>query len=151
MEYFKQFSNNQILWAAILSWFVAQALKVAVTLFYEHKLDFRKFFAAGGMPSSHSSFVVTLTVSIGQQYGYDNVLFAITAVFSFIVMYDAANVRLEAGKQAAVINQIIEVLEDPNLNPEERLKEILGHTPLQVAAGAILGVVIALLFFGRVS
>ncbi|MDF2877797.1 MAG: acid phosphatase/vanadium-dependent haloperoxidase related protein [Clostridia bacterium] len=148
MQYISQLSNNNILWVAILSWFVAQALKVLVTLIYEHKLDLRQFFASGGMPSSHSSFVVALTMSIGQVYGYDHVLFAITAVFSFIVMYDAANVRLEAGKQAAIINQIIEVLEDPNLNPEERLKEILGHTPLQVLAGAILGIIVAMVFFG---
>ena len=151
MDYIKQLSNNHILWVSILSWFVAQSLKIFVTLFYEHKLDFSKFFASGGMPSSHSSFVVTLTISIGQLYGYNHVLFAISSVFSFIVMYDAANVRLEAGKQAAMINQIIEVLEDPNLNPEERLKEILGHTPLQVIAGGILGIIIALMFFGRVS
>lgn len=151
MEYIKQLSNNHILWVAILSWFIAQVLKIFTTLIYEHRLDLTQFFAAGGMPSSHSSFVMTLTFSIGQLYGYNHVLFAIAAVFSFIVMYDAANVRLEAGKQAAMINQIIEVLEDPNLNPEERLKEILGHTPLQVLAGAILGIIVAFLFFGRVS
>ncbi|MDF2594284.1 MAG: acid phosphatase/vanadium-dependent haloperoxidase related protein [Clostridia bacterium] len=148
MQYIGQLSDNNILWVAILSWFVAQALKVLVTVIYEHKLDLRKFFASGGMPSSHSSFVVALAMGIGQVYGYDHVLFAIAAVFSFIVMYDAANVRLEAGKQAAIINQIIEVLEDPNLNPEERLKEILGHTPLQVLAGAILGIIVAMIFFG---
>jgi len=148
MEYIKQIANNNILWAGLVSWFIAQFLKVLITLVYTHKLDFTKLFAAGGMPSSHSSFVVTLSVSIGQLYGYDDVLFAIAAVFSFIVMYDAANVRLEAGKQAAVINQIIAVLEDPNLNPEERLKEILGHTPLQVLAGGILGILVALAFFG---
>lgn len=148
MDYINQIAHNNILWAAIVSWFIAQSLKVLITLVYEHKLDFTKFFSSGGMPSSHSSFVVTLTISIGQLYGYDHVLFAIAAVFSFIVMYDAANVRLEAGKQAAVINQIIEVLEDPNLNPEERLKEILGHTPLQVLAGGILGILVALAFFG---
>ncbi len=148
MHYIKQISNNNILGVAILSWFIAQSLKVAVTLIYTHKLDFKQFFASGGMPSSHSSFVVALAISIGQIYGYDDVLFAIAAVFSCIVMYDAANVRLHAGKQAAMINQIIAVLEDPNLNPEERLKEILGHTPLQVIAGAILGVLVALIFFG---
>ncbi len=147
MNYIKQLSNNHILWVAIFSWFIAQFLKVIVTLFYEHKLDLKKFFASGGMPSSHSSFVTALAIGIGQVYGYDNVLFAIAAVFSFIVMYDAANVRLHAGKQAARINQIIAVLEDPTLNPEERLKEILGHTPFQVMAGGILGILIAFIFF----
>ena len=139
--------NNQILWVAILSWFIAQFLKVVITLLQERRLDLSKFWASGGMPSSHSSFVMALTGSIGQLYGFDSVYFAISMVFSFIVMYDAANVRLEAGKQAVVINQIIKVLENPDLNPEERLKEILGHTPLQVLAGGILGVVVSFLCF----
>ncbi|PHV72367.1 hypothetical protein CS063_02495 [Sporanaerobium hydrogeniformans] len=148
MNYIAQISRNSVLWVSILSWFTAQVLKIVITLFEEHRLDLKLFFASGGMPSSHSSFVTALAVSIGQLYGYDSPFFAIAAVFSFIVMYDAAHVRLQAGKQAVMINQIIEILGNPNLNPEQRLKEILGHTPVQVAAGAILGVVIALIFFG---
>ena len=139
--------DNKILWVAILSWFIAQFLKVVITLLQEHRLDFTKFWASGGMPSSHSSFVMALTGSVGQLYGFDSVYFAIAMVFSFIVMYDAANVRLEAGKQAAVINQIIEVLENTELNPEERLKEILGHTPIQVLAGGILGIAVSIFCF----
>lgn len=139
--------HNKILWVAIFSWFIAQFLKIVVTLLQEHRLDLRKLWASGGMPSSHSSFVMALATSVGQLYGFDSVYFSIAMVLSFIVMYDAANVRLEAGKQAAVINQIIEVLENPDLNPEERLKEILGHTPIQVLAGGILGVVVAILCF----
>ena len=147
MNALEQLFNNRMLWIAILSWFIAQLLKVIVTLWQEHRLDFSKFWASGGMPSSHSAFVMALTISIGQVYGYDSVYFAIAMVFSFIVMYDAAHVRLQAGRQAAVINQIIEVLENPNLNPEERLKEILGHTPIQVLAGGILGIIVSILCF----
>ena len=99
------------------------------------------------MPSSHSSFVMALSGSVGQLYGFDSVYFAISMVFSFIVMYDAANVRLEAGRQAAMINQIIEVLENKELNPEQRLKEILGHTPIQVLAGGILGIIVSIVCF----
>lgn len=139
--------SNKILWVAILSWFIAQFLKVVITLLQEHRFDITKFWASGGMPSSHSSFVMALTGSIGQLYGFDSVYFAISMVLSFIVMYDAANVRLEAGRQAAVINQIIEVLENPDLNPEERLKEILGHTPIQVLAGGLLGIVVSIFCF----
>lgn len=139
--------SNKILWVAILSWFIAQFLKIVITLLQEHRLDLTKFWASGGMPSSHSSFVMALAGSIGQLYGFDSVYFAIAMVFSFIVMYDAANVRLEAGKQAAVINQIIQVLENTELNPEERLKEILGHTPLQVLAGGILGLAVSIVCF----
>ena len=147
MNPIEQLLQNRILWVAIVSWFIAQLLKVIITLLQEHRLDWSKLWASGGMPSSHSAFVMSLAISAGQVWGYDSTYFAIAAVVSFVVMYDAANVRLEAGKQAAVINQIIEVLENPDLNPEERLKEILGHTPLQVVAGGVLGFVIAILSF----
>lgn len=147
MNGFEQLAHNKVLWVAITSWFIAQLLKVIITLLQERRFDFSKFIASGGMPSSHSAFVMALAIGIGQQYGYDSPLFAISAVLSFIVMYDAANVRLEAGRQAAVINQIIEVLENPTLNPEERLKELLGHTPIQVLMGGILGFIVAVLRF----
>lgn len=147
MNPIEQLLQNKILLVALVSWFIAQLLKVIITLLQEHRLDWSKLWASGGMPSSHSAFVMSLAISSGQVWGYDSTYFAIAAVLSFVVMYDAANVRLEAGKQAAVINQIIEVLENPDLNPEERLKEILGHTPLQVLAGGVLGFVIAILSF----
>ncbi len=147
MNPIEQLLQNKILWVALVSWFIAQLLKVIITLLQEHRLDWSKLWASGGMPSSHSAFVMSLAISSGQVWGYDSTYFAIAAVLSFVVMYDAANVRLEAGKQAAVINQIIEVLENPDLNPEERLKEILGHTPLQVIAGGVLGFVVAIIAF----
>ncbi|MGL4737707.1 MAG: divergent PAP2 family protein [Cellulosilyticaceae bacterium] len=144
MDIFHEIGSNQILMVSLLSWFVAQVLKVIITLINEKKLDFEKLIASGGMPSSHSSFTVALAISVGQVHGYDTALFAIAAVFSCVVMYDAANVRLEAGKQAALLNKIIETMQDPNVTLDVRLKELLGHTPLQVAAGAILGIAIAL-------
>ncbi len=147
MNQVEQLFQNRILGVAITSWFIAQLLKVIFTLWQDHKLDWTKMWASGGMPSSHSAFVMSLAISIGQVDGYHSSYFAIAAVLSFIVMYDAANVRLEAGKQAAVINQIIEAIADPNLNPEQRLKEILGHTPFQVFAGGVLGFIVALLSF----
>lgn len=148
MAQLEQLLNNDMLRVAIIGWIVAQILKVFVSLIYEKKLDLSRILASGGMPSSHTAFVMALTVSIGQTQGYDTPLFATVAVLSFIVMYDAANVRLEAGKQAAILNKLIETLEDPTLNAEKKLKELLGHTPLQVLAGAILGIGLAL-FFNR--
>lgn len=147
MNEFTELFGNKIFWVAVLSWFVAQFLKVVVVLLQDHRLDLSQFWASGGMPSSHSSFVMAVTWSMGMTYGFNSPYFTICMVFGFIVMYDAANVRLESGKQAVVINRIIEALENKDLNPEERLKEILGHTPLQVIAGAILGVMIAMLCF----
>lgn len=146
MRQFTELFNNSLLMIALMSWFTAQALKVMITLINERRLDFKKLFSSGGMPSSHSAISTSLAIGVGQLHGYDSALFAIAAVLSFIVMYDAANVRLEAGKQAALLNRIIDVLQDPNVTLEVRLKELLGHTPLQVLAGAVLGVAMGLIF-----
>ena len=146
MRQFTELFNNSLLMVALLSWLVAQVLKVIITLVNEHHLDFKKLVSSGGMPSSHSAISTSLAIGVGQLHGYDSALFAIAAVLSFIVMYDAANVRLEAGKQAALLNRIIDVLQDPNVTLEVRLKELLGHTPLQVVAGAVLGVAMGLIF-----
>ena len=143
----KEVLSNQVLLIAVLSWAIAQGLKLIITFIQEKKWDFTKLFSAGGMPSSHSSFVMALTVGIGQVEGYHTSLFAIAAVFSFIVMYDAAGVRWESGQQAAAINRIIHMLQDPDIKLERQLKEILGHTPLQVSMGAILGIIVATIFF----
>lgn len=144
MNTFEQIASNKVLMVSILSWFIAQLIKLILTLINERKLDFNKLMSSGGMPSSHSSFTVALAVGIGQVHGYDSALFAIATVFSLVVMYDAANVRLEAGKQAALLNKMVDMMQDTHLKLEERLKELLGHTPLQVLMGAILGIVVAL-------
>ena len=146
MRQLTELLNNNLLMVALLSWLIAQVLKVILTLFNERRLDFKKLVSSGGMPSSHSAISTSLAIGVGQLHGYDSALFAIAAVLSFIVMYDAANVRLEAGKQAALLNRIIDVLQDPNVTLEVRLKELLGHTPLQVLAGAVLGVAMGLIF-----
>ncbi|OOO00614.1 MAG: hypothetical protein ATN35_06465 [Epulopiscium sp. Nele67-Bin004] len=138
--------NNEILIAAALSWFIAQMIKLVLTLFNEKKLDLSKLTSSGGMPSSHSSLTVALAVGIGQAHGYDSTLFAIGFVFSAVVMYDAANVRLQAGNHAILLNKILEQMKDHTISMEFTLKELLGHTPIQVLAGAILGAVVALMY-----
>ena len=143
----KAILSNQVLLVAVLSWAIAQSLKLVTTFTQEKKWDFTKLVSAGGMPSSHSAFVTALTIGIGQVEGYHTSLFATAAVLSFIVMYDAAGVRWESGQQAAAINRIIHMLQDPDIKLERQLKEILGHTPLQVIAGAVLGIIVAALFF----
>lgn len=139
--------SNRVLLVAVLSWAIAQTLKILTTFMQERKWDFTKLVSAGGMPSSHSSFVTALTIGIGQVEGYHTSLFATAAVLSCIVMYDAAGVRWESGQQAAAINKIIHMLQDPSIELDKQLKEILGHTPVQVIAGAILGIIVAALFF----
>lgn len=138
--------QNKILWVSVFSWFIAQIIKIMINLIKFHKFDFKLIISSGGMPSSHSSFVTAMTVSVGQQVGYNSPLFAICTVISLVVMYDAAGVRRAAGQQAAILNKIMDEIKTNTLNVEKRLKELLGHTPIEVAAGAILGIVIGIIF-----
>ncbi|HHX62055.1 MAG TPA: divergent PAP2 family protein [Epulopiscium sp.] len=143
----KAILTNKVLMVAILSWGTAQILKLIITFIQDKRWDFSKLVSAGGMPSSHSSFVTALTIGIGRVEGYHTSLFAAVAVLSFIVMYDAMGVRWEAGQQAAAINRIVHILQNPNIKLETQLKEILGHTPLQVFAGVMLGVLFGVVCF----
>ncbi len=139
--------SNQVLLVAVVSWFVAQSLKIVSGLVVDHKLNLKLFFASGGMPSSHTSTVVGLTTAVAYACGLDSVEFAISFVFSTIVMYDATGVRWQAGRQAEVLNYIMEHWHDKK-TPElfqQNLKILIGHTPFQMLAGAVLGVAIGVL------
>ncbi len=145
-------TGNLILNLAILAWAMAQALKVVVILMTEGKLNWHLFLSGGGMPSSHSAFVCACATSTGLVMGWDSALFAVTSVFSLVVMYDAANVRHAAGEQAKILNYMMDHWTE--MRPEifgKQLKELLGHTPLQVLFGALLGIAIGVLgvHFGR--
>ncbi|WP_029488392.1 divergent PAP2 family protein [Candidatus Epulonipiscium viviparus] len=131
---------------AIISWFIAQVLKIVITLVHDKKFDIAKLTASGGMPSSHSAFTVALSTAIGQLEGYNTTMFAVACVFSCVVMYDAANVRMQAGNQAILLNEIMEHLKDQKkFDIDFTLKELLGHTPTQVFCGAVLGMAVAIL------
>ncbi len=129
-----------------LVWFAIQLFKFIYDLVKTKKLNFKKLMQAGGMPSSHSGVVVSLTTMIGKDIGLKSPLFAVALIFSFIVMYDAAGVRRAAGKQAKLLNKIVETPGLTSLQVSERLVEVLGHTPVQVIAGATIGVIVGLLF-----
>lgn len=146
--YFKELWGNSILWTAVIGWAAAQTLKVILTLIVYKKLDFTRITGSGGMPSSHSAFVVSLAMSIGFTQGFNSPMFAICAVVSFVTMYDAAGIRRSAGQQAAILNKLVETWgkEDKSLT-EKKLKELLGHTPVEVFAGAILGIIIAIIIY----
>ncbi len=147
MKFFIDFFSNSILMAILFSWFIAQALKVVFVLITSRKVDFRRFVESGGMPSSHSSLVMTLVTMIGRTQGVQSAMFALAVAFAVIVMYDAMGVRRAAGEHAKTINMIIEEwLPHSNVLMEDRLKELIGHTPLQVLMGAILGLLIGLFF-----
>jgi hypothetical protein len=147
LYFLSELFQNKVLIIAILAWFVAQILKVLITLVKEKKFDFTRFVGSGGMPSSHSSFSMALTTSIGKMYGWSSPLFAVSLSFSLIVMYDAAGVRRAAGKQAEILNKIVHDIHDNKKITEERLKELIGHTPKEVIMGALLGVIMANLMY----
>ena len=147
MRFFAEIYQNHALWVALAGWFIAQLLKVIFVLLRDKHFDVRRFVGSGGMPSSHSSFVTSLATFIGFQHGFDSGIFALCTVFAFVVMYDAAGVRRAAGHQAAVLNQMIEHWNDGPEIQGKRLKELLGHTPYEVLAGALLGIVWAVLVY----
>ena len=128
--------HNQILVISLLACFTAQGLKVIIELIRDRKLNFRYLVTTGGMPSAHSALVGALATGIGQSMGWSSPDFAIACLFAVIVMYDAAGVRQAAGKQAKILNQMTEELFQEGHNfSEEKLKELLGHTPFQVLVG----------------
>ena len=139
------YSGNIILSLSFLAWASAQILKFFVTLIVERRLDWKHLLSSGGMPSSHASTVCACATSVGALHGWSSPLFAISAVLAAVVMYDAANVRRATGEQAKILNYMMENWFE--MSPEifdKKLKEVLGHTPLQVLMGAILGIAIGL-------
>lgn len=135
--------NNHLLTNALTAWIIAQILKVVIYALMNGKLDIRRLFGDGGMPSGHSATVTAMAVTAGMECGLDSAAFAIAAILAIIVMHDAMGVRLEAGKHAKALNELLE-LASSDLESEVKLKEFLGHTPLQVAFGCLLGLIVAL-------
>jgi acid phosphatase family membrane protein YuiD len=136
--------NNRVLLVAFVACFVAQGLKLIIDVVQNRKLNMQVLVTTGGMPSAHSALVTALAAGVGQTVNWASPEFAIAMVFAIIVMYDAAGIRQAAGKQAQVLNQMIDQLfqENPDFN-QDRLKELLGHTPIQVLVGSALGITIS--------
>ncbi len=138
--------NNKFLCVPFCVWLAIQIVKFITDWIVNKKPNFKRLVGAGGMPSSHSAVVATLTTLIGQEYGVESGIFAMSCVFSAIVMYDAAGVRRAAGKQATLLNKLVENAANSGIVVSEKLVEVLGHTPLQVLVGAIIGVLVGLLY-----
>ena len=139
-------TGNPVIDCALLAWFLAQLVKVLLSAAVLRKLDARLFVSSGGMPSSHSALAVACTAAIGKLYGVQGAAFALSAVLSAVVMYDACNVRRSAGDTARLVNQILAHVE--RLTAEDfadDLREVMGHTPMQVMMGALLGLGVGLL------
>ena len=146
MRVLNELLANRVLWVAVVGWFVAQALKVVFTYIIERRWDFGRFFGLGGMPSSHSAVVCGVATAVGIARGFYSIEFTMAFVTASVVMTDAAGVRRAAGKQAVVLNKIVQDMAAGGLNfSNEALKELLGHTPFEVLMGALLGVLLAVL------
>lgn len=143
MEFFSELFNNKVLGISIFACFLAQFIKIFTGK--EKRIDIPRIFTSGGMPSSHSSFVTSLATLVGMDLGFDSTEFAIVTVVALIIMYDAAGVRRAVGKQAKILNQMIEDFHHTKHIEQTKLKELIGHTPLEVYSGALLGVLVAVM------
>lgn len=145
MGIFNQIIHNKCLTVPIILWCIVQILKFFIELIRNKKVDLKRLVGAGGMPSSHSAIVCSLASCIGKEYGFDSGLFAISLIFAFVVMYDACGVRRAAGKQAGILNKILDTPGMSTVEVQEKLIEALGHTPIQVFVGAFIGFVVGVL------
>lgn len=146
MDFLRELATNPFLVTPIVAWFVAQLLKVIINLIMNKKLIWERLIGDGGMPSGHSATVASLALITALMKGVGSFEFAIGAILAIIVCHDAAGVRWETGRQARVLNDIIRILESKEL-PETKLKELVGHTPLQVAMGVLVGAVVAVAMY----
>lgn len=150
MEILQALINNRILTSAVIGWCVAQVLKTVIYMILNKEFVAERMVGSGGMPSSHSATVCALATSCYIECGPSSTQFALAAVFAIIVMYDAMGVRRETGKQAKLLNEMLIVFQDMGnkfKTPQEKLKEFVGHTPLQVVMGAILGVTLTIIIY----
>jgi len=138
---------NPILLSALVAWTIAQVLKVLIEFVTLKRWNWALLFQAGGMPSSHSAMVSAAALSIGLFMGFDQPVFAVASILAMIVIYDATGIRRESGRQAALINTMIEDLAKGKLDQQDRLKEVLGHTPGEAILGMILGLALAVLIW----
>ena len=150
MNFLTEMAQNKILISAASGWVIAQVLKTISHTWFTRNFVAERLVGGGGMPSSHSATVCALTTATAMQYGPASFEFAMAAIFSLVVMYDAIGVRQEAGKQAKVINDMVELFTHmgKDMDIEKQLKEFIGHTPLQVFCGGILGILTAIIIMG---
>lgn len=150
MDYISELLTNKIIVAGVVSWTAAQCLKLLIYWIVNKNLNFERLFGDGGMPSSHSATVTSVALMTGLVTGFDSPVFGVAFILAVVVMHDASGVRLETGKQAKVINELLKIFEDlgkNNLSPEDKLKEFVGHTHIQVFAGFSLGIIVTLIYF----
>lgn len=145
-NFFTLLSQNEIFITVLVAWFIAQCAKVFLGIITEKRFNFKWFVDTGGMPSSHAATVAALATAIDLKYGVSSSIFAITLVFAWIILMDAQGFRRSAGKQAEILNLILDDIYWKKKIKEDRLKELLGHTPVEVLVGALIGILVAIIF-----
>lgn len=143
MDFFSTLFHNEVIKCSVTAWFTAQFIKVILTFVVEKEIKWERIHGSGGMPSAHTATIVAASTAIGLVDGFQSTLFGFSLIMSFIVMYDASGVRRSVGKQARLLNNIIQDLQNHKFLGEERLKELIGHKPTEVAAGALLGIILS--------
>ena len=138
--------QNKYIYIPVITWFLIQLYKLIYDGITTKKFNFKRILGAGGMPSSHSAIVMVVSTMVGKNLGFDSPIFALSLIFAFVVMYDAAGVRRAAGKQARLLNKIVETPGLSNVQVQEKLVEVLGHTPFQVIVGALIGIFVGTIF-----
>lgn len=146
MIFFLELSQNQVFITVLVSWFIAQTVKVFLGIITERRFNFKWFVDTGGMPSSHAATVAALACAVGLEYGVRSALFAVTLVFAWIVLMDAQGFRRSTGKQAEILNMILDDIYWNKKIGEEKLKELLGHTPIEVFVGTAIGILVGIIF-----
>lgn len=147
MDLLVDLGKNQIFLTVLMAWLLAQTIKVIIGVIREKRFNFRWFVGTGGMPSSHAATVSALAASVGFTFGFSSPFFAMAFFFAFIIMFDAQGVRRQSGQQAEALNKIIEDIYLQRGIKQERLMELLGHTPIQVFIGAAIGVIVAIISY----
>jgi len=146
-DVFAELAKNKVFFVTLYAWLIAQTLKVIIGVIRERRFDFRWFVGTGGMPSSHAAVVSALSTAVGLHSGFGSVIFVVALAFSIIVIFDAQGVRRASGKQAEVLNKMLEDIYWKHRIQEDRLKELLGHAPIEVIVGIICGITFVLLLW----
>jgi acid phosphatase family membrane protein YuiD len=146
-SFFPEIFQNRILLITLVVWVLAQMIKVLLGILKEKKFNFRWFIGTGGMPSSHAAGASALATSVGLEYGFNSPLFAVAAAFAMVTMFDAQGVRRATGYQATILNKMMDDIYWKGQIEEQRLKELVGHTPIEVLAGFIFGVICAMILY----
>jgi acid phosphatase family membrane protein YuiD len=146
-DFLKAVVDNKILVITLAAWAIAQCIKVFIGVIRERRFNFRWFIGTGGMPSSHAAGATALATTCGLKLGFDSPIFALATVFAIVTMFDAQGVRRQTGEQAEILNRILEDIYWKGKVESDRLKELIGHTPIQVFIGAVIGLFLARMLF----